>query len=110
MKLKPTEIEAARDLGEAILRFIVAMEDRRAPAEPKPDVHTPVPVASDEADHDRLLTTREAAELLRVSDRTLYNLTQPRGPIRPVRLGGAIRYAIQDVREAVEGMKDEPTH
>ena len=41
-----------------------------------------------------LLTAREAARLLSVSERTLYDLTVPRGPIPCVKIGSrGVRYA-----------------
>jgi excisionase family DNA binding protein len=39
-----------------------------------------------------LLTSKEAANLLRVSTRQLFNLTKPRGPISCVRIGRSVRY------------------
>jgi excisionase family DNA binding protein len=50
-----------------------------------------------------LLTKREAAAVLRISERTLDRLTAPRGPIPPVRLGKLVRYR----REALEQIATE---
>jgi excisionase family DNA binding protein len=44
-----------------------------------------------------LLTTKEAAAALAVSDRTLWSLTAPRGPIASVRIGTAVRYRPADL-------------
>ena len=47
-----------------------------------------------------LLTPRETAKVLSVSERTLYALTAPRGDIPVVRVGSNIvRYAVEDLRE-----------
>lgn len=39
-----------------------------------------------------LLTSLEAADALSVCEKTLWQLTAPRGPIVPVRIGRAVRY------------------
>ena len=39
-----------------------------------------------------LLTSQEAAELLRISTRTLFTHTKPRGSIPCVRVGRSVRY------------------
>jgi predicted DNA-binding transcriptional regulator AlpA len=49
-----------------------------------------------------LLTSREAAATLAVSERTLWGLTAPRGPIRPVRVGRAIRYAPTELQRWID--------
>ncbi len=42
-----------------------------------------------------LLTAREAAQALRISEKTLWSLTQPRGPIPVVRVGQrSVRYSV----------------
>ena len=40
-----------------------------------------------------LLTSKEAARFLRISTRTLFNLTRPRGRLLCVRIGRSVRYA-----------------
>lgn len=40
-----------------------------------------------------LLTPRDAAQALAVSERTLWGLTAPRGPLPAVRIGRAVRYS-----------------
>ena len=50
-----------------------------------------------------LLTSKEAAAILRVSERTLWSITSPRGPIRPVRIGPrSVRYAPAVIQEYIE--------
>lgn len=49
-----------------------------------------------------LLTSREAAELLSISERTLWAMSQPRGPIPVVRIGRAVRYRWTDLEQWAE--------
>lgn len=55
-----------------------------------------------------LLSAREAAKSLSVSQRTLWNLTAPRGPIPSVKLGTRVCYAVQDLEQAIQQMKSNP--
>lgn len=55
-------------------------------------------------DSGGLLTAREAAAWLHVSDRTLWSLTQA-GTVRCVRLGRSVRYDLADLRAAAEAAK-----
>jgi hypothetical protein len=45
-----------------------------------------------------LLSAREAARLLSISERTLWGLTAPRGPILVVRLRGRVLYSPESLR------------
>jgi excisionase family DNA binding protein len=45
-----------------------------------------------------LLTTHAAAAALSVSERTLWTLTHPRGPIPAVRIGRSVRYPVDALR------------
>jgi excisionase family DNA binding protein len=49
-----------------------------------------------------LVTCREAALLLSISERTLWSLTR-RGEIPSRRIGRAVRYAVADLRAYCEG-------
>ena len=49
-----------------------------------------------------VLKTAEAAELLSISDRALWSLTAPRGPIPCVRLGRSVRYSLAALQRYVE--------
>ena len=54
---------------------------------------------------DRLLvTTRDAARMLALSDRTLWTLRQ-RGTLRAVLIGGAVRYDVADLRDFIARSK-----
>ena len=53
-----------------------------------------------------LWDAREAASALRLSERTLWSLTQPRGPIPAVRLGRrSVRYSPEALRAWIEAQK-----
>jgi excisionase family DNA binding protein len=52
-----------------------------------------------------LLTAREAAAYLAISERTLWSLTAPRGPIRVVRIGRTVRYDRRDLLVFVDTRK-----
>lgn len=51
-----------------------------------------------------LLTVREAADLLRISERTLFTLTKNR-EIPSVRVGRGVRYVEQDLARWIEAQK-----
>jgi excisionase family DNA binding protein len=48
-----------------------------------------------------LLTPREAAMALAISERSLWDLTR-RGVIRRVRLGRSVRYSLDDLRSFID--------
>jgi hypothetical protein len=52
-----------------------------------------------------LLIPRDAAHVLAVSERTLWGLTYPRGPIRAVRILRAVRYDPADLAAFIAGQK-----
>ena len=54
-----------------------------------------------------LLTPRDAARTLAICERTLWERTQPRGPIPVVRIGRAVRYAVADLETWIERQKVE---
>lgn len=58
-------------------------------------------------------TTREAAQMLRVSQRTLWGLTAPRGPIPSFRHDGKTRgpvhYRVIDLKTYLAGIVETPT-
>ncbi len=45
-----------------------------------------------------LLTPREAAKVLSISERTLYSLTVPRGDIPVIKSGQLVRYVVDDLK------------
>jgi len=130
MAAEPTreELVAARALGEAMLRFLVAHEtakmSRVSTCEPGPEVDSgstnPSPGCDQRRRDDRmsdnadgveentglpaklLLGGREAAELLSVCQRTLWSMTAPRGPIPCVQIGRSVRYPVGELREWIQ--------
>ncbi len=50
-----------------------------------------------------LLKPREAAARLSISERQLWQFTQPRGPIPCVRIGSSVRYSTDSLREFANG-------
>lgn len=61
--------------------------------------------ATDDAPLVLLLTARQAAEALAVSERTLWGLTVPRGELPAVHIGRAVRYAVADIEAWIEAKK-----
>ena len=54
-----------------------------------------------------LLTSKEAAAALGVCEKTLWSLTDPRGPIACVRIGRAVRYDPADLSAWIESAKSK---
>jgi hypothetical protein len=93
------ELAAARELGEALARYIAAVGagrslggEKSAFIRPQDAVHR---FSSPEAPSALLVSPREAAKLLCVSEKTLWSHTMPRGPIPVVRLGKSVRYSVK---------------
>ena len=55
----------------------------------------------------KLTDARETAEALSVSEKTLWNYSQPRGPIPCYRLGSRVLYDLREVIEAIKGSRGE---
>ncbi len=111
------EAGAAKKLAEAIVEFLIAVEVGRrsrmpTPPAPRVEVKLPTPLAppapnavpalgstrETPPDGGILVGVREAARLLSVGQRTLWTQTAPRGPIPVVRIGKAVRYAVDDLQ------------
>ncbi|HQR09584.1 MAG TPA: helix-turn-helix domain-containing protein [Gemmatales bacterium] len=56
----------------------------------------------------QLLTSREAAKLLGISERTLWTLTK-QGKVAAAKLGKSVRYRGEDLRRYVESCLTVPT-
>lgn len=104
------QIAAARCLGEAILRFVIELR----PPEPAsvPPKEPPRPVAVPPATPSAqpatlLLSAREAARLIGVSERTLWQLSAPRGKLPAVRLGRVVRYDPDDLKAWIGSSKQQ---
>jgi predicted DNA-binding transcriptional regulator AlpA len=50
-----------------------------------------------------LLSAREAAKLLSISERSLWRFSTPRGEIPVVRLGGRVLYSVRDLETWIAG-------
>lgn len=64
-----------------------------------------VTLADGSVSPDLLLTAREAAHMLRVSERKFWSLTAS-GDIPCVRIGRSVRYVVDDLRSWVESRKE----
>ena len=51
------------------------------------------------------LSPRDAARALIMSEKGLWNLTQPRGPIPAAKIGRLVRYDIRDLLAFLDAMK-----
>jgi len=54
---------------------------------------------------EKLLTSREAADRLRISERKLWGLTMPRGSLPCVRIARSVRYSVEDLDAFVSKMR-----
>ncbi len=54
----------------------------------------------------RCLSRMEAARSLSISERTLFERTQPRGPIKAFRLGRRVLYRVADLERFIESQSD----
>ena len=57
----------------------------------------------------RLLNVKEASEFLGLAERTIYNGIAPKSshpfPVKPVRMGKAVRFDLKDLEKYIEGLK-----
>lgn len=62
-------------------------------------------------DEKRLLNIKETAHFLGISERTIYNQVGKRAkrrfPVKPLRVGGCIRFDIDDLKQYIESLKSE---
>jgi len=54
-----------------------------------------------------LLTARQASEALSISERTLWSITVPRGPLPVVKVGRSVRYCPTDLDAWIELQKQK---
>jgi hypothetical protein len=130
MELTPREQSTAQRLGEALVQFLLALEEgaavrqaKRLKAMPVPPTPPPAPVVRHEPQvsipqpaitkpepkpkergkpEQLLVDGREAAKLLSISARTLWAMSAPRGPLPTVHLGRKVLYPIADLAAVVE--------
>jgi excisionase family DNA binding protein len=115
VELTTEEVAACQELAQAVLRFLAAYEEgkrKRMPpstsVEPRPAW---VPLMGSQKDRFEeaklLLSIREAAKCIGTSERTLWKLTAPRGPIPAVRFGRVVRYSPDDLRAWIKQSRQE---
>ncbi|QDS94891.1 Helix-turn-helix domain protein [Roseimaritima multifibrata] len=56
-----------------------------------------------------LLSVADAAKMLATSERSLFRLTAPRGPIPPIRIGRSVRYSVDDLQAYVDSRRSAAT-
>ena len=109
MNRDQTQLQAAHDLGEAILRFIKAIDfpgmevDRThsgKTAELSPPVVSPTPLQS-QNNENRLIRVGEAAEILSLGRSMIYQM-MTNGKLPSVKIGGARRLRLSDVLKLID--------
>jgi hypothetical protein len=96
LSIDPTALEPL--IRSIVAETIAAMESQRAEANTPPD--------RAETQRGRLLLTpRETAAAMGISERKLWGLTAPRGDLPCLPLGRSIRYDPADVRRWIDGHK-----
>ncbi len=118
--MKPTarETAAAHRLAEAMLEFLSARDEaadiRRRESQPSsvPDTAPRLTgwnkLNAEETRERGLLATRDAARFLGISERHLWDMSSPRGPVPCVRMRNVVRYDPADLKQAVERFKQPP--
>lgn len=108
MKFTPREIAASHALAGALLELAAAVDEGRASRRAAEATPTPPPLPArpmPEKPEKILLTSREAAAMLSISQGSLYNLRAPKGPIPVVFLGTAVRYPLEALRKVLAQMQ-----
>jgi hypothetical protein len=72
-----------------------------------PSTSSPANLPQTPADSALLLTPREAAGRLAISERSLWGISAPRGPLPVVRIGKSVRYAVADLAAYVDRLRQE---
>ncbi len=123
--MQPTlrESAAALRLAESLIAFIVAVDEGmatrrasrprderslRAERPPPPPLPAHGRGAALQVPEHGLLSARQAAKRLNISERSLWNLSAPRGPLPTVRIGGRVLYSASDLDVAIERLKTQP--
>ena len=123
MKPTPRESAAALRLAESLIEFIVAVDEgiasRRASRSrdeirvkvdqsPLPIPPEPVRVIAPQKPEQVLLTARDAAKRLNISDRMLWSMSAPNGPIPTVRMGRRVLYSVRDLDMVIDRLRTKP--
>jgi hypothetical protein len=119
--MKPTarETAAAHRLAEAMLEFLSARDEaadirrresqERSAPEAAPRLTGWNKLNEEETRERGLLSTRDAARFLGISERYLWEISSPRGPVPCVRMRNVVRYDPADLKQAVERFKQAPS-
>ncbi len=75
------------------------------PAPPQPE---PVRVMPPQKPEQVLVTVHEAAKRLNISDRKLWSMSAPKGPIPTVRMGRRVLYSIRDLDMVIDRLRTKP--
>lgn len=78
---------------------------RLALRRPQPERQVMATISPESPAEKLLLSPREAAHALGLSERTLWGLSSPRGPIPAVRVGRAVRYSYAALQAWVEAQQ-----
>lgn len=100
MQFNSMQLEAAHELGEAILRFVLAVDSQ--PTRQTSDAARPSskPAGVDCGDN-RLLRANEVAELLALGKSKVYDLMSS-GRLPSIQIDGARRFKMSEVKKLME--------
>lgn len=95
---------------ESIVRRLIREEIRAAFEEFISQIPSPSALQKPASDERLLLSTRDAAKMLGISDRTLFSLTQSE-QLPCVRIGSSKRYSIETLKKWIQATEAQPaTH
>lgn len=92
---------------ESLLRGLIREEVRSALEEMLPQLRSQPATQPLQTDESLLLSTRDAAKRLAISERTLFSLTKS-GQLPCVRLGMAKRYSVETIKQWIQKSEAEP--
>jgi excisionase family DNA binding protein len=99
MQIDHRQLEAAHQLGEAILRFIKVIEtSKKVEESAEPSEKVPHQV------ENRLLRVGEAAQILSLGTSTIYDL-MAKGHLPSVKIGNARRLKLSEVMKLLDGIE-----
>jgi excisionase family DNA binding protein len=110
--LHPSDQEVVRKIADLIFKRFMSAVDKAAIHSPQ-SITTTAPAAEIVPDQGvrKLLTYREAAHLLGLTDRTIFNLVR-KGELRGVKIGigrnGLVRIDPRDLDEYIAACKERP--
>ena len=106
MELDQHQLQAAHQLGEAILRFVIAVESPKqrtvCTAAPMKSGDKPPEMVTDQ-NGNRLLRVREVAQMLSLGRSMIYELMNS-GRLPSVKIGNARRIKLNEALKLLEGV------